>query len=503
MSKRVAMTMLACAALLAVCSTALAAWNGNGSGPSYAKARSLPAPAAPTTSATGRNVTVSWTAPGGSVPITGYLVKRYNGSDVVQTVLSGCTGTIATTSCTENAVPAGSWRYTVTAVRGNWRGNESPKSTTVNMTGPSLDLGPTTVTSLPNTLSGSLAQFATGQTVTYRLDNPTTGTVLSATTTPSTIPGNGTASVTVTIPSATTNGSHTVYAIGSAGDQANKSITVNTPTITTSVLAKSAGGEAGFIGASKTYYVYGNVTGSGNPPAGLASLTANVSNFTPGTTAAPMTFGSYTIGGTTYNYRSAQLTSASSITGGSKTYSLTATDNGGSTQTKSFSATVDITAPSASDVQTTNVSGGTNGKTEAGDTIVLTYSEQIDANSVLAGWTGASTPVVVRLNDGINDSVQIYNAANSAALPLGTIDTGRIDYTTLNATFGASGTPSTMVQSGATITITLGTQGGGIMTAALGTGRMSWTPSATATDRAGNAAATTAASEGGGNDRDF
>ena len=216
-----------------------------------------------------------------------------------------------------------------------------------------------------------------------------------------------------------------------------------------------------------------------------------------------MTFGSYTVGGVSYNYRSAQLTSGSSITAGSKTYSLTATDNGGSTQTKSFSATVDITAPSASDVQTTNVSGGTNGKAETGDTIVLTYSEQIDANSVMAGWTGASTPVVVRLNDGINDSVQIYDAANSAMLPLGTIDMGRIDYTTLNSTFGASGTPSTMVQSGATITITLGTQGGGIMTTALGTGRMSWTPSATATDRAGNAASTTASTEGLGNDRDF
>ena len=47
-----------------------------------------------------------------------------------------------------------------------------------------------------------------------------------------------------------------------------------------------------------------------------------------------MTFGSYTVGGTSYNYRTAQLTSGSSITAGSKTYSLTATDNGGSTPTQ-------------------------------------------------------------------------------------------------------------------------------------------------------------------------
>jgi hypothetical protein len=32
---------------------------------------------------------------------------------------------------------------------------------------------------------------------------------------------------------------------------------------------------------------------------------------------------------------------------------------------------------------------------------------------------------------------------------------------------------------------------------------MTWTPSATATDRAGNACSTTAANESGSNDRDF
>ena len=308
------------------------------------------------------------------------------------------------------------------------------------MTGAGARLSPATMTSLPNTLSGSLAQFATGQTVTYRLDNPTTGTVLSATTTPGTIPGNGTASVTVTIPSATTNGSHTVYAIGSAGDQASKSITVNTPTITTSVLAKSGRRRAGFIGANKTYYVYGNVTGSGNPPAGLASLTANVSNFTPGTTAAPMTPAATRSAASPTTTGAPQLTSGSSITAGSKTYSLTATDNGGSTQTKSFSATVDITAPS--------------GKRRADDERLRwdqrqgrgrrhdrPHLQRADRRQLGPGRLDrVSTPVVVRLNDGLHDTVQIYNAANSAMLPLGTIDLGRIDYTTLNATFGASGT---------------------------------------------------------------
>ena len=44
------------------------------------------------------------------------------------------------------------------------------------------------------------------------------------------MPANGTASVSVTIPSGIANGSHTVYAIGSTGDQASAAINVNTGT---------------------------------------------------------------------------------------------------------------------------------------------------------------------------------------------------------------------------------------------------------------------------------
>jgi hypothetical protein len=215
-----------------------------------------------------------------------------------------------------------------------------------------------------------------------------------------------------------------------------------------------------------------------------------------------MTFGSYTVGGTAYNYRSAQLTSDSALTAGSKSYSLTVTDTGGSTKTSNFTATADITAPSASNVQTTNVSGGTAGRPQLGDTLVLTYSEQMDANSILSGWTGSSTPVVLRLNTGTTDTVQIYNAANSTLLPLGTVNLARTDYATSNLTFGASGTASTMVLSTSAITITLGTPSASATTAA-GTASMIWTPSATAIDRAGNANTTATRTESGTADVDF
>jgi hypothetical protein len=168
-----------------------------------------------------------------------------------------------------------------------------------------------------------------------------------------------------------------------------------------------------------------------------------------------------------------------------------------------LTVSVDNTVPSASDVQTTN-GGSIVGRAQIGDTITYTFSESMDPTSFLAGWTGASTNVVVRLNNGgaINDTVAVYDSTNASQLPLGSVDLGRTDYTSSNRTFGASGTPSTMVMSGATITITLGTQSGAAATAG-GTGTMIWTPSTTPTDRAGTACSASAPSESGAADKEF
>jgi hypothetical protein len=166
--------------------------------------------------------------------------------------------------------------------------------------------------------------------------------------------------------------------------------------------------------------------------------------------------------------------------------------------------TVDDTAPTASNIQTANVSGGTVGKPELGDSMTLTYSEAVDPNTVQSGWNGASTPVIIKIVDGGNsdDTLQVLNASTSAVLPFGTIDLGRKDYVSQTITFGLSGTASTMVQSGATITLTLGTPSAAATTAA-GNGTMKWTPSATVTDDAGNATSTSALTETGSADKDF
>jgi hypothetical protein len=189
------------------------------------------------------------------------------------------------------------------------------------------------------------------------------------------------------------------------------------------------------------------------------------------------------------------------VADGSYDLHAVATDNAGNTATSTVtSRVVDNTAPTATDIQSTNV-GATVGKPETNDTITFTYSEQIAPASILAGWNGSSTAVTVRINNsGSSDTLEVWNSANNALLPLtGSAVALNGNYVTAAAVFTA-----TMAQSGAAITVTLGTLSGGTPATAGGAGgTMSWTPSATATDVAGNACTTTAATESGAADKEF
>src|SRR5439155_26434414 len=139
---------------------------------------------------------------------------------------------------------------------------------------------------------------------------------------------------------------------------------------------------------------------------------------------------------------------------------------------------------------------------QTGDTISFTFSEPTDPNSVIAGWDGSSTTVTVRLVNGAilaNDSIAIYNQANTAQLPLGSVDLGSLGYTNADVNF----TSSTMSMSGSVITVTLGTASGAGAQAPLIGSVMSWTPSIIPTDRAANACLGTPALEPGALDKEF
>ena len=264
-------------------------------------------------------------------------------------------------------------------------------------------------------------------------------------------------------------------------------------------IGKTAGGATGAIRSGATYYVYANATDTGNPASGVASVTADVNTITAGQTAVALAAGSFTANGVAYNRRSASVTAGASADA-TRAFSLSLTDLNTPTANNriqtGFSVAIDTTAPTAADVQPQN-GGATLGRAEAGDTISYTFSQAIDPNSVLAGWTGSSTPVTLRIaNSGSNDIVTIRDAANTVALTLGS--------TTLAGNHVAATqnfTSSTMVMSGSTITVTIG--GAATTTTVAANATATWTPVNTATDVAGNAMSTTARAETGAADPNF
>lgn len=277
------------------------------------------------------------------------------------------------------------------------------------------------------------------------------------------------------------------------------------PTVSSTVVAKTGQYVAGYVAQGGTYYVYANATDAGAFVSGIATVRADVSVLTAGATSVALSAGSFTVEGVTYGYRSAALTARNPLAAGVKAYTLTSTDNAGNSRLQTgFTTTVDNAVPTASDIQTTN-GGATVGRIDPADTIVYTFSEAIDPESILAGWTGAATDVVVRFTDNAGaDTFVIWNAANTSQLGLGSVNT-KANVVTGAATAGATGTASRMVLDTAagTVTVTLGTVAGGPLNTDLGNNKMMWSPSTSAFDRAGNAMSNAAVNEGGGNDSDF
>lgn len=275
------------------------------------------------------------------------------------------------------------------------------------------------------------------------------------------------------------------------------------PSVSSTVIAKQTGYLAGAIKQGGTYYVYANVADSGNPASGISTVKTDESAVTAGQTNVTLTAGSYSVNGVSYNYRTA-LQTASSPLSGVKSYTITSTDNLAYSRLQSgYTVTVDNTAPTATNISTGNVGGGNQGLAETGDTITFTFSEQIDPQSILAGWTGASTNVTVEFADGGCllflcgvDTFSIYNSGYTAPLPFGTIDLASAGYYGC-AVIGiicdktpAAFVNSPMVGSTNTITITLGTRSGGngSFNDVSGASDMAWDSTATPYDAAGNTA---------------
>ncbi len=86
--------------------------------------------------------------------------------------------------------------------------------------------------------------------------------------------------------------------------------------------------------------------------------------------------------------------------------------------TSNFSTVVDNTAPTRTSASIAN--GGVAGRMDAGDTIAYVWSEIVDPQSVLSGWTGTSTPVTVQISNVAGtrgDTIAVRDSANSTQLP--------------------------------------------------------------------------------------
>jgi hypothetical protein len=215
-----------------------------------------------------------------------------------------------------------------------------------------------------------------------------------------------------------------------------------------------------------------------------STVTAKIYSGTSAT-GSPVQTKTGTRSGTSYSF---SLTTA--LAQGTYTAVVTQTDTSGNTGTSNANTfTVDTTAPTATSISATNKAGGTAGQIESGDTLTYTYSEAMSPTSLLAGWSGASTAVHIKFTSGGNDTITVLTTAN-AAINLGSVATNA-DYVSATVTFNAT---MAMSSDGTTVVVTLSTPSS--VNASASPGRnMSWTPSASAKDLAGNAASTTAYNE--------
>ena len=179
--------------------------------------------------------------------------------------------------------------------------------------------------------------------------------------------------------------------LGTSASSSGANVQVdNTAPTVAAVVANTTTNEPGWLAQASGYRVYANVTelpsGSGSSSGvNASSITANVSSVTTGQTAVALTTSGCpcTIGGTTYAYRSAALTSNNPLSAGSKSFTATASDNLGTSSTQSGSVTIDSTAPTLSTLQMFDVDA--DGKV---DQVKATFNETLETYSApTTVWT--------------------------------------------------------------------------------------------------------------------
>jgi chitinase len=170
-------------------------------------------------------------------------------------------------------------------------------------------------------------------------------------------------------------------------------------------------------------------------------------------------------------------------------------DNAGvSTTGSAYQIVIDNQTPTGTALTAAN-GGGIAGRIDGGDTIRFTWSEPMAPASILAGWSGAGQAITVHVRNNFSNDEMHFSGSSQVNLVLSSTDL-KLGGNFVNADAQYT---ATMVQSGSSITVTLGTRTGGTVNTVTSS-TMTWRPSSLATDLAGRAGATTLVTETSGQD---
>jgi hypothetical protein len=130
--------------------TALAYYSTTGTGTALATTATIVGGSGVTTSQAGANVTVSWNAAtlSSGLPVQGYRVSRSDGASVC-----GSPALVTSLSCSDTAVPVGTYTYTVASVYHSWDATSTSAAVAV-LAAPTLSSTP------PNTSASNAASFS-------------------------------------------------------------------------------------------------------------------------------------------------------------------------------------------------------------------------------------------------------------------------------------------------------------------------------------------------------
>ncbi len=159
------------------------------------------------------------------------------------------------------------------------------------------------------------------------------------------------------------------------------------PAVEAATVEKYQGGVAGYVGAEARLYAYAQVSDAGDPPSGVAAVTADL-----GAAASPFELeaGSWTIAGGGYDFGSEEQTvSLAGADPGAQPFSVPVVDVAGNAASGGgFEFEYDPVAPQPGVVALANGTG-TAGVPDQGDTIAFSVDSPVDPASLLGDWESA------------------------------------------------------------------------------------------------------------------